>query len=100
MSADDSLMRAYERYILTDKNLQEGLNLLRKGSTDEMYLTLMHTLNTKGWGAVNADKDLKAKFDSYVKSFGFSTVAARAKFLEYDEEKDAKKKDDILKEIC
>ena len=65
-----------------------------------MYLTLMHTLNTKGWGAVNADKDLKAKFDSYVKSFGFSTVAARAKFLEYDEEKDAKKKDDILKEIC
>ena len=95
----DSTLRAYEEYVLKEKNLEEGSKSLIAGSTDYRYLKCMDLL-TKKKLALTED-ELK-----YIKAFieersdeTTKKVDIRYKLLKYDEAKTDDEKAQILNEF-
>ena len=44
----DQALRGYEKYVTSERNLEETLNILPNNSEDYLFLKLIHTLNSKG----------------------------------------------------
>lgn len=59
----DKELKALERYVTSDRNLDQALNLLPTHSEQANYLRFSHVLNEKGVAAFQADKKLKQEFD-------------------------------------
>ncbi len=55
----DQALRGYEKYVTTERNIQETLNMLPQHSEDYLFLRLMHILNESGLAKFDSDKELK-----------------------------------------
>jgi hypothetical protein len=55
----DHALRGYEKYVTSERNLEETLNILPTNSEDYLFIKLIHTLNTKGSRVFKSDKEIK-----------------------------------------
>jgi hypothetical protein len=60
----DQALRGYEKYVMTDRNISETLNMLPQHSEDYMFLRLMHILNESGLASFDSEKELKDQLQS------------------------------------
>jgi hypothetical protein len=44
----DQALRGYEKYVSSNRNLQEALNILPQNSEDYLFLKVIHTMNESG----------------------------------------------------
>ena len=82
----DQEIRGYERYILSDQNLEEALPMLPQNSESTYYLKVMHYLTLGNIDLIDQDKDLVAALDYLKKSSSdrASTVKLREALLRLD----------------
>lgn len=59
---DDSVLRSYEKYIFTDKNVNDALVTMPNNQEDYLFLKVLHTLNNSGLTQIRGDKDIKEAF--------------------------------------
>jgi hypothetical protein len=83
----DSVLRSYEKYLFTDRNLKEVLNVIPVNSEDHLFLSLIHTLNTVGYAGITKDKQMKETLDQFKKRFSGNRtemIILREALLKYD----------------
>ena len=61
---NDSVLRGYEKYLFSERNLKEVLNVLPVNSEDHLFLSLIHTLNTVGYPGISKDKQMKENLEA------------------------------------
>jgi len=90
----ESEVRAYERYLLEDQNLQSGLSQLSQGSKYSDVLQWSHFINHGG-------EKPKLDFETFRKRHGslVEPIVAKQLLLKYEEAKDEAAKKAALKEI-
>jgi len=95
----DSIFRAYEEYVLKNKNVEEGLKSLVAGSDSYDYLKCIDLLGKKG---VNLSKENEAFIDEFIantRANGSKKIELRKLFLSYDAAETQKEKNEILDTI-
>lgn len=58
----DQALRGYEKYVVSERNLEETLNILPTNSEDYLFLKLIHTLQEKGAKVFTTEKEIKDQF--------------------------------------
>lgn len=59
----DQSLRGYEKYVMSERNLEETLNILPTNSEDYLFLKLIHILHSQAVSTFTSDKDVKAAFE-------------------------------------
>ena len=99
----DQALRAYERYILTDRNIEEALKFLPNENQDHLFLKFMHIQHEQGLAPFKSDKKLKAKltyyFDRYSNDERSSMLEIRHNLMAYDSAKSESERLEALKEL-
>jgi hypothetical protein len=98
----DQALRGYEKYVMTERNLEETLNILPTNSEDYLFLKLIHTLHTKGAKVFNTEKEIKDQFE-YLRNHYYSDrsqmIILREAILRYDTAETPKDKQEALNKI-
>eukprot|EP00347_Sterkiella_histriomuscorum_P021579 403333486 len=95
----DTSLRGLERYILSDRNLQESLNQLPINSEEYLYLKLIHVLNSEGVAPIKDSQDLQNALQHLKYNYGTNMtqqVGLRVDLLSYDQAKDDSERKSIL----
>jgi len=92
-----SELRAFEKYVLSDRKLDDALKMLVEGSDAYNYLRFLHILTEKG----QFTADEKKQFESFLeKSYNAAiSLELRSLFLSYDTATDQEAKNSILTKI-
>jgi selenocysteine-specific translation elongation factor len=86
----DQALRAYEKYITSERNIEETLNLLPQHSEDYLFLKLLHIMNQQGLAKIDSEKDLKEEMEKIKKNSPYrynerlQTLSLRECLLRYD----------------
>jgi hypothetical protein len=95
----DQALRGYEKYVISERNLGEALNILPTNSEDYLFLKLIHLLHETGVAPLSSDKEakdsLKMLKDHYY-SDRSRMVVLREILLTYDAATEQKDKDAAL----
>jgi hypothetical protein len=68
----DQTLRAFERYLLSDRNLKEALDLLpNEHGWDYQFLKIAHIMHTEGIKPFHTDKKLKDFFKDFADRFSY-----------------------------
>lgn len=92
MSQKDTITKAYEDYVLSDKNIEIGLKNLVEGSDSYNYLKCIDFLTKKG--AKLTEEELQLVNDLIRKNN--REIELRYEFLKYDNTKDPAEKAEII----
>ena len=101
----DQALRGYEKYVTTERNIQETLNMLPQHSEDYLFLRLMHILNESGLAKFDSDKELKDQLQNIKDSYQYrhnerlQIVVFRELFMRYDEAKTPEEKAKVIEKI-
>lgn len=97
-SASHTDFKAFERYILSDKKLDEALKMLVEGSDAYQYLRFLHIFNERG----QMSNDEKAQFNDFIKNSPNASkdLELRQLFIEYDNLIDQDSKAKLLDKIA
>jgi hypothetical protein len=60
---DDQALRSYEKYIFSDRNINETLTTLPVNSEDYLFLKLIHVINNTGLAQLTNDNDIKKAYE-------------------------------------
>jgi hypothetical protein len=102
----DQALRGYEKYVTSNRNLLETLNILPQNSEDYLFLKVIHSMNESGLQKLYSDQDIKDAYKWLTERYYSdrkTLVILREALLKYDaaqNEDDRKKALDIIKDYC
>jgi hypothetical protein len=98
----DQALRGYEKYVLSNRNLQEALNILPQNSEDYLFLKVIHAMNESGLQKLNSDQEIKYAYKWLTERYYSdrkTLVMIREALLKYDEAKNDEERGKALDKI-
>ena len=98
----DQALRGYEKYVSSNRNLQEALNILPQNSEDYLFLKVIHTMNESGLEKLEADEDIKNAFKWLTERYYSdrkNMVVIREILMRYDVAKNDEEREKALNQL-
>lgn len=83
----DQALRGYEKYVTSNRNLQETLNILPQNSEDYLFLKVIHSMHESGLQKLTTDQDIKEAYKWLTERYYSdrkTLVIIREALLKYD----------------
>jgi hypothetical protein len=98
----DQALRGYEKYVLSNRNLQEALNILPQNSEDYLFLKVIHAMNESGLQKLSSDQEIKDAYKWLTERYYSdrkTLVMIREALLQYDVAKNDEERGKALDKI-
>jgi hypothetical protein len=98
----DQALRGYEKYVLSNRSLQEALNILPQNSEDYLFLKVIHAMNESGLQKLSSDQEIKDAYKWLTERYYSdrkTLVMIREALLQYDAAKNDEERGKALDKI-